>query len=58
MLRSEEDMISVISIINDKKIAKDFLLQGLSNQNSKYELIIIENMNNLYFKSAFQCLQL
>lgn len=52
----EEDMISVISIINNEKIAKDFLLQGLSHQNTKYELILIENKNNLSYKSASQAL--
>ena len=47
-------MISVISIINHKKIAKDFLLKGLSLQDTKYELILLENDNNLSYNSAAQ----
>jgi hypothetical protein len=46
-------MISVISIINNDAIAKQFLLQGLSWQNTRYDLILINNRNSLY-KSAAQ----
>jgi hypothetical protein len=47
-------MISVISLISNEKISKDFLLQGLSHQNIKYELILMDNKNNLSYKSASQ----
>jgi hypothetical protein len=46
-------MISVISIINNDAIAKQFLLQGLSWQNTSYDLILINNRNSV-FKSAAQ----
>jgi hypothetical protein len=46
-------MISVISIINNDAIAKQFLLQGLSWQNTRYDLILINNRNSV-FKSAAQ----
>ena len=46
-------MISVISVINNEKIAKEFLLRGLSNQNTRFELILLDNKASFY-KSASQ----
>ncbi len=46
-------MISVISIINNDSIAKEFLLRGLSIQNAQYDLILIDNRHSSY-KSAAQ----
>jgi hypothetical protein len=46
-------MISIISIINNNSIAKEFLLRGLSIQNAKYDLILIDNRSSSY-KSAAQ----
>jgi hypothetical protein len=46
-------MISIISIINNDIIAKEFLLRGLSRQNTKYDLILINNRNSS-FRSAAQ----
>ena len=47
------DIISIISIINDEKIAREFLLRGLSHQTTKFELILIDNKCSSY-KSASQ----
>jgi hypothetical protein len=44
-------MISVISVMNNEVIARDFLLKGLSRQNSKYELLLVDNRKSTY-KSA------
>jgi hypothetical protein len=46
-------MISVISIISNKKIATEFLLRGLSRQDTKFELILLDNKSFSY-KSASQ----
>ena len=46
-------MISVLAVINNETIAREFLLKGLSKQNSKFELLLIDNRNSTY-KSASQ----
>ena len=46
-------MISVISIINNETIARDYLLRGLSRQNKKFQLLLIDNKTSAY-KSASQ----
>jgi hypothetical protein len=46
-------MISIISTINNEKIAKEFLLRGLSRQNAKFELFLVDNRAFSY-KSACQ----
>ena len=46
-------MISIISIINNDVIAKEFLLRGLSRQNTNYDLILLDNKDFSY-KSAAQ----
>jgi hypothetical protein len=46
-------MISVISVMNNEAIAREFLLRGLSRQNSKFELILVDNRASTY-KSASQ----
>jgi hypothetical protein len=48
-----KEMISIISIINNDVIAKEFLLRGLSRQNTRYDLILLDNTNFSY-KSAAQ----
>jgi hypothetical protein len=45
-------MISVISIINNNAIAKEFLLHGLSRQNTHYDLILLDNRNSSYRSAA------
>jgi predicted O-methyltransferase YrrM len=52
-LKAVKEVISIISIINNDKIAKEFLLRGLSRQNTQYDLILIDNKNSSY-KSAAQ----
>jgi hypothetical protein len=46
-------MISVISVMNNETIAREFLLRGLSRQNSKFELLLVDNRASTY-KSASQ----
>jgi hypothetical protein len=46
-------MISIISIINNDTIAKEFLLRGLARQKSLYDLVLIDNRRSSY-KSAAQ----
>jgi hypothetical protein len=46
-------MISIISTVNNEKIAKEFLLRGLSRQNTKFELFLVDNRAFSY-KSASQ----
>jgi len=46
-------MISVISVMNNETIAREFLLRGLSRQNSKFELLLADNRASTY-KSASQ----
>jgi hypothetical protein len=46
-------MISIISIINNDSIAKEFLLRGLARQKSLYDLVLIDNRRSSY-KSAAQ----
>ncbi len=46
-------MISIISIINNDVIAKEFLLSGLSRQNTRYDLVLIDNKDS-YYRSAAQ----
>jgi hypothetical protein len=48
-----KEMLSVISIINNDVIAKEFLLRGLSRQNTNYDLILLDNRGYSY-KSAAQ----
>jgi hypothetical protein len=48
-------MISVVSIVNDETIAKEFLLRGLSLQDAKFELLLVDNRASIY-KSASQAL--
>lgn len=45
-------MISVICCYNDKKIYEKMLLTSLSMQTCEYELIGIDNMNNVYSSMA------
>jgi hypothetical protein len=52
-LKAVKEVISIISIINNDIIAKEFLLRGLSRQNTQYDLILIDNKNSSY-KSAAQ----
>jgi len=46
-------MISVISIINDERKARQFLRRGLSLQNTKLELFLVDNRASIY-RSASQ----
>jgi hypothetical protein len=45
-------MISIISIINNDVIAKEFLLSGLSRQNTPYDLILLDNTDFSYRSAA------
>jgi hypothetical protein len=45
-------MISIISIINNDVTAKEFLLRGLSYQNTPYDLILLDNKNFSYQSAA------
>jgi hypothetical protein len=45
-------MISIISIINNDAIAKEFLLSGLSRQNTRYDLILLDNKDSSYRSAA------
>jgi hypothetical protein len=47
-----KELISVISIINNDVIAKEFLLRGLSRQNAKYDLILLDNKGFSYRSAA------
>jgi hypothetical protein len=47
-----KEMISIISIINNDFIAKEFLLHGLSRQNVNYDLILINNKDFSYRSAA------
>jgi len=44
-------MITVISIVNNPHIAREYLLKGLSNQSAKHELLLVNNEQSI-FKSA------
>lgn len=44
-------MISVISVMNNETVAREFLLRGLSRQDSKFELLLVDNRASTY-KSA------
>lgn len=44
-------MISVISIVNNTSVAKEYLLKSLSRQRAKFQLFLVDNTNNV-FKSA------
>ena len=41
-------MISVVSIINNHDVAKNYLLKGLNRQTAKYELLLKDNTNSVY----------
>ena len=45
-------MISVFSVMNDEKIAKEYLLRGLSRQTTKYELFMIDNRASKYMTAS------
>jgi hypothetical protein len=45
-------MISIISIVNNYAIAKEFLLQGLSRQNAPYDFILLDNKDSSYRSAA------
>jgi hypothetical protein len=45
-------MISVISVINNDVIAKEFLLRGLALQNTPYDLVLLDNKNCSYRSAA------
>jgi hypothetical protein len=45
-------MISIISIISNDVIAKEFLLHGLSRQNTRYDLILLDNRRSSYRSAA------
>jgi hypothetical protein len=47
-----KEMISIISIINNDVIAKEFLLSGLSRQNARYDLVLLDNKNSSYRSAA------
>jgi hypothetical protein len=47
-----KEMISVISIINNNDIAKEFLLRGLSRQNTPFDLILLDNKDHSYRSAA------
>ena len=46
-------MISVVCVFNDRRKLKKSLLQSLEAQNTKYEVILLDNTKN-DFKSAAQ----
>ena len=46
-----ELMISVISIVNDKHVAEEYLLKSLSRQRARFELFLVDNTKKV-FKSA------
>lgn len=48
-------MISVVCVYNNKAILEDTLLKSLENQTSKYQLVLIDNMQG-EFKSAASAL--
>jgi hypothetical protein len=45
-------VISVISIVNDETIAREYLLKGLSKQNKKFELLLLDNKTSTYHSAA------
>jgi hypothetical protein len=47
-----KDVISVVSIISNNAIAKEFLLRGLSRQNTPYDLILLDNKEFSYRSAA------
>jgi hypothetical protein len=47
-----KEMISVISIINNVIVAKEFLLKGLSRQNVNYDLVLLDNKGFSYRSAA------
>jgi hypothetical protein len=47
-----KEMLSIISVINDDVIAKEFLLRGLSRQNTRYDLILLNNKGFSYSSAA------
>jgi hypothetical protein len=49
---SVKEMISVISVINNNDIAKEFLFRGLSRQNTPFELILLDNKDHSYRSAA------
>lgn len=46
-------MISVLSVISNKETAKQYLLKGLSNQDTRFQLILLDNTGSKY-RSASQ----
>jgi GT2 family glycosyltransferase len=48
-------MISVVCVYNNERSLKEILLRSLKNQTSKYELILVDNING-QFKSAAEAL--
>lgn len=48
-------MISIICVYNNKEILEEFLLTSLKAQSTDYELILMDNTNNM-FKSAAEAL--
>jgi hypothetical protein len=46
--RRQQSMISLISIISDERVAKEFLLRGLSLQKAKYVLFLVDNRAAIY----------
>jgi glycosyltransferase involved in cell wall biosynthesis len=49
-------MISIITIANDKKLLKEYLLRSLKNQTVDYELIVIDNADNKQFNHVTKAL--
>jgi len=45
-------MITVISIINNRHIAKNYLLKGLDKQTAKYELLLVDNTASVFTSGA------
>lgn len=45
-------MFSIICVYNNTKILNDFLLKSLKNQNSNYELMLVDNRDNKYDSAA------
>ena len=45
-------MLSIISVINNEQRANEYLIRALNRQNTRHELLIIDNRSNIYKNAA------
>ncbi len=45
-------MVSIVCVYNNRQILEDYLLRGLQNQTTEFELILVDNMSNQFTSAA------